>query len=328
MDPALFSTSTVAAFLGGMIALAAPCCVTFLLPAYLASAFRARSALLGMTLVFGLGVAAVLLPITLGVAALSRLVNQYHGEVFIVGGLFLIFLGVVSLAGKNIALPMMRPTALGDEPTVLSVFSLGVFSGAASSCCAPVLAGVLTLSAISSSLVQSTAVGLAYVAGMVSPLVVIALLWERFNLSGSILVRGRPVSLGFGRWRWRVHSTNLVAGLLFLSVGAFVIVAAFSGGFQATEGQSRLGEYLRSAADSVIQATKGVPDIWFALLLAATILYLFGRAFRLRPGGLLAGLYRLPARFSARLRRSPWTPGKRNEEQALERPEEGGRVRS
>jgi cytochrome c biogenesis protein CcdA len=328
MDPALFSTSTVAAFLGGMIALAAPCCVTFLLPAYLASAFRARHALLGMTLVFALGVAAVLLPITLGVAALSRLVNEYHGEVFLLGGLFLVFLGVVSLSGRNIALPMMRPTALGDQPTVLSVFSLGVFSGAASSCCAPVLAGVLTLSAISSSLIQSTAVGLAYVAGMVSPLVVIALLWERFNLSGSILIRGRALSLSFRRWRWRVHSTNLLAGLLFLAVGAFVIATAFSGGFAATEGQSRLGEYMRSAADAVIQATKGVPDIWFTLLLATATLYLFGRAFGPRLGAAPASLARLTTRWRASLWRWPWRRRGRSLEQGLEPLQEGRRVRS
>ena len=283
MDSAFFSTSTIAAFLGGMIALAAPCCVTFLLPAYLASAFRARTALLAMTLVFALGVAAVLMPITLGVAALSRLINQYHGEVFIIGGLLLILLGVWSLAGKNISLPL-RPTRLGDRPTALSVFSLGVFSGAASSCCAPVLAGVLTLSAISSSLPQSIAVGLAYVAGMVSPLVLIALLWERYNLSGSLLVRGRPLGLGLGRWRWRIHSTNLLAGLLFLGVGTFIIVSAFSGGFTATEGQNRLGEFLRSAANSVIETTRGLPDIWFTLLLAAASFYLFVRAFALRVG--------------------------------------------
>ena len=326
MDPALFSTSTVAAFLGGMIALAAPCCVTFLLPAYLASAFRVRGALLAMTLVFGLGVAAVLLPITLGVAALSRLVNQYHGEVFLIGGLFLVFLGVWSLAGKNLSLPMMRPTALGDQPTVLSVFSLGVFSGAASSCCAPVLAGVLTLSAISSSLIQSTAVGLAYVAGMVSPLVLIALLWERFNLSGSLLVRGRPVGLGFGRWRWRVHSTNLLAGLLFLGVGAFVMATAFGGGFEATEGQSRMGEYLRSAADAVIDATKGVPDIWFTLLLAAATLYLFGRAIGVRARA-VGGLAARVKGFPAGLWRALWNREGEAERQTVERPREGRRVR-
>ena len=325
MDPALFSTSTVAAFLGGMIALAAPCCVTFLLPAYLASAFRARGALLAMTFVFALGVAAVLLPITLGVAALSRLLNEYHGEVFIIGGVFLLFLGVWSLAGKNIALPV-RPTALGDQPTVLSVFSLGVFSGAASSCCAPVLAGVLTLSAISSSLLQSTAVGLAYVAGMVSPLVLIALLWERFDLSGSLLVRGRAVGLGFGRLRWRVHSTNLLAGLLFLGVGAFVIATAFSGGFQATEGQNQMGEYLRSAADAIIQATKGMPDIWFTLLLAAAILYLGARAFGVRTGGALGALSRALVCSPSSLWRSLRSRRKRDGGQALKKLGEGRRV--
>src|SRR3989304_5950084 len=141
MGPAFFGTSTLAAVLGGMIALAAPCCVTFLLPAYLASAFRARYALLAMTLVFALGVAALLLPITFGGAALSRLLSSYHQEVFIIGGVFLLFLGVWSLAGKNLAMPL-RPASLGDQPTVLSVFSLGVFSGAASSCCAPGRAGV------------------------------------------------------------------------------------------------------------------------------------------------------------------------------------------
>jgi hypothetical protein len=236
------------------------------------------------------------------VAALSRLINQYHGEVFVVGGLLLIFLGVWSLAGKNISLPM-RPTSIGDRPTVLSVFSLGVFSGAASSCCAPVLAGVLTLSAISSSLPQSIAIGLAYVAGMVSPLVVIALLWERYNLSGSLLVRGRALGLG-RRWQWRIHSTNLLAGLLFLGVGTFIIVSAFSGGFTATEGQNRLGEFLRSAASSVIETTRGLPDIWFTLLLAAASFYLFVRAFALRVGG-FASLLRQKVGAGARLPEAP-----------------------
>ena len=304
MDAALFGTSTVAAFLGGMIALAAPCCITFLLPAYLASAFRVRYALLAMTLVFALGVAAVLLPITLGVAALSRLLNSYHGEVFIVGGLLMVFLGLWSLTGKNLSLPMMRPTSLGDQPTILSVFSLGVFSGAASSCCAPVLAGVLTLSAISSSLIESTTIGLAYVAGMVSPLMLIALLWERFDLSRSLLVRGRTLSLGYGRWRWRVHSTNLLTGVLFIAVGAFVIATAFSGDLAVTEGQTRLGEYLRSMADAVIQATEGVPSIWFTLLLAATAFYLFAKAFRLSMGTRIAALSQLALRAYERAQRS------------------------
>ena len=282
----LFNTSVVAAFLGGVIALAAPCCVTFLLPAYLASAFRARYALLAMTLVFAAGVAVVLLPITIGVAALSRLTAQYHSEVFLIGGLLLVLLGVWSLAGKNVALPVHR-TTLADRPTVMSVFSLGVFSGAASSCCAPVLAGVLTLSAMSSSLPQATGLGLAYVAGMVSPLVVIALLWEKFNLSNNVIIRGRPVTLGFGDLSWRIHSTNLFAGVLFLAVGVFVIASTFTGGLEASQTQTQLGEYLRSAAEAIINATVWVPDIVFSIVLAGLVLYLIARAFGWRLGRML-----------------------------------------
>jgi cytochrome c-type biogenesis protein len=304
MDPLLFGTSTVAAFLGGMIALAAPCCVTFLLPAYLASAFRARRALMAMTLIFGAGVATILLPITIGVAAMSRLLGQYHAEVFILGGLLLVLLGIWSLAGKNFALPM-RPTTLGDRPTAMSVFSLGVFSGAASSCCAPVLAGVLTLSAISSSLPQSMVLGLAYIAGMVLPLVVMAFLWERFNFSNSLIVRGRPLTLGFGRARWRVHSTNLLAGVLFLGVGAFVIVSTFLGGLATPQSQSRLGEYLRSAADVAIRATHGLPDIVFAFLLLTGLLYLVIKTFKPSAVQLLAHLGSPFERLRSRRRHEP-----------------------
>jgi cytochrome c biogenesis protein CcdA len=103
--------------------------VTFLLPAYLASAFRARTAIVAMTLVFGAGVATVLLPITLGVAALSSLISTYHGEVFVLGGLMLVLLGMWSLAGRNFALPMHASSAGGTG--ALSVYSLGLFSGGA-----------------------------------------------------------------------------------------------------------------------------------------------------------------------------------------------------
>lgn len=285
MDQALYGSSIVAAFLGGMIALAAPCCVSFLLPAYLASAFRARYALLAMTLVFAAGVATVLLPITIGIGAVAQLTAQYHSEVFLLGGLMLLLLGVWSLSGRNLSLPLHQ-TRLADRPTVASVFGLGVFSGAASSCCAPVLAGVVTLSAMSSSLPQAMGLGLAYVAGMVSPLVVIAVLWEKFDLSNSLLVRGRPVSLGFDRLRWRIHSTNLVAGVLFVAIGLFVIVGTFLGGLETSQTQTQLGEYLRSVTEPIIRAMEGAPSVAFGLLLAGISLLLIARAFGWRPHGL------------------------------------------
>lgn len=57
-----FSTTILAAVLGGVVTLLAPCCVSVMLPAYFASSFKSRTQILGMTLVFAAGLATVILP--------------------------------------------------------------------------------------------------------------------------------------------------------------------------------------------------------------------------------------------------------------------------
>ena len=82
----------------------------------------------------------------------------------------MLLLAAYSLSGRMWSLPsfLRAPdTTAGDSG---SFFALGVFSGIASSCCAPVLAGVMTLSALSGSAVGGVVLGLAYVFGMTFPL--------------------------------------------------------------------------------------------------------------------------------------------------------------
>jgi len=146
----LVSTTILAAFLGGVVALLAPCCVSVMLPAYFASSFRSRTQILGMTLIFAGGVGSVILPIGLGATALSRLIAGQHAVVFSIGGIAMVLAGLAMLAGWKFALPM--PAMRGGGRGVGSVYSLGAFSGAASACCAQVLAGVAAVSgAVSSS---------------------------------------------------------------------------------------------------------------------------------------------------------------------------------
>ena len=97
--------SVLASFLGGMLAFMAPCCVSFLFPAYFASAFREKSKIFQMTFIYFLGLALVLVPIGLGVTALSLTISRYHNEVFILGGVFLIILAVMTIFGKTIPMP-------------------------------------------------------------------------------------------------------------------------------------------------------------------------------------------------------------------------------
>src|SRR3989304_6449619 len=259
MDALLPGSSILAAFIGGMVALAAPCCITSLPPSYLAGVYQARVAVLALTFVFGLGIAAVILPIALGVSALSRLVSEWHTEVFILGGVFLLFLGTWSLMGRNLALPF-KPSAASTGPGVLSVFGLGVFSGAASSCCAPVLIGVLTLTALTSSLPQAAGVALAYVFGMVFPLLAAAYFWARFDLSQSFVFRGRPLELRTLGVRYRIHSTKPIAGLIFWALGALILALTFTGQLtQATEAQTSLFDDLQAATDFVLDQAGWLP---------------------------------------------------------------------
>jgi cytochrome c biogenesis protein CcdA len=261
----------------------------------------------------------VLLPMVLGVAALADVLGSFHTEVFIVGGVFLVFLGFWSLAGRNLALPM-RPAATGNY-SVPSVFGLGVFSGAASSCCAPVLAGVLTLSAVSSSLPQALMIGSAYILGMVAPLLALAYFWDRLQLANHAIVRGRHLTLRVGPIERTLHSTNLLAGVMFLAMGALIIVLAFTGeATGASDAQVRFSAWLTGVADRFVSLVGGVPDAVFALLFFAGTGYLFSKAFpsvgrrieRIAAGVGHVSTIALRAARSRRSAASP-PPGGRNE---------------
>lgn len=221
-DPLLGTISIAAAFFAGILALLAPCCITFLLPSYLAAGIQqGRWRLLRMTLLFSAGLAAVLLPIAWGVAGLGQLVPQWHRQIFFLGGILLLGLGTLALSGRW-SLPMpWSPNLRGRGGA--SVFALGAFSGAASSCCAPVLAGVLALSLIAPSWWLGIAVGVSYVFGMVFPLLLVAILGRRFDLLSHPALRPRELRLPLGPWRPVVTSTNLAAAILMWSMGIFVL---------------------------------------------------------------------------------------------------------
>jgi len=81
----LVGGAIIAAFVAGVVALFAPCCISVMLPAYLATTFRQRRALVAMTFIFGLGVATIILPIALGASVISRFIRGDHMLVFLVG---------------------------------------------------------------------------------------------------------------------------------------------------------------------------------------------------------------------------------------------------
>lgn len=276
----LGGTAVLTAFLAGAVALFAPCCISVLLPVYFASSFRRRTALLSMTGVFGLGVGTVILPIALGAAAVSRLINGQHFVVFLVGGILMLGMGLAMAAGRSVTLPMVNvPMRPGHGAG--SVFALGVFSGVASACCAPVLAGVIGLSGVASSFAIALLIGTAYVFGMVLPLLGIALLWDRFDWGSSALLRGRAIQVRIGPRRLAVHTTSLVGGLVLVAMGTLVVALAFRGPQMAGSGwQASLSSWLQHIAHLAFRGLSIVPGWLSAVLILAGLALLVRQAIR------------------------------------------------
>lgn len=276
---AFFAASVIVSFIAGVVALAMPCCFSVLLPSYFASVFKRKTAILRMTLVFALGVAAILLPIALGVTAISIFIGLNHSILFVIGGFFMLFLGVASLLGIQL-IPMINPNVDLRKTSVPSVFTLGAFSGVASSCCAPVLAGILVLTALTTSLLGSLLVGTAYVVGMVFPLLMAGLLMDKSNVVQKIL-QGRMISTGMGT----MHSSRLLASAIFLSMGVVTVTLGVLNRMLPTPGSDFFNIY-----ETVIQnAIEGlVSSPAFLAIILGTALLGVGFYFRRRKTGRLA----------------------------------------
>lgn len=266
----LLLATLIVAFIAGIVALAMPCCFTVLLPSYMAKSFDTASGRAGMTALFGAGIATVLLPIAMGAWELSTFLSANHALLFVAGGSFMIVLGLLTLWGVPI-LPMSAGRGVSlqrkDAP---SVYALGVFSGVASSCCAPVLAGVLVLTILSGSWLPALLVGLAYVAGMVFPLLVISVLWDRRAGRVPGVFRGRMVNFRILRWEVDIHSSKLVAGTLFVLMGVVTVGLGLVGRMLLVPGSSLFGIY-ETALERGLLAAFGDPLVIALVVASLTI---------------------------------------------------------
>ncbi|TFC23606.1 cytochrome c biogenesis CcdA family protein [Cryobacterium glucosi] len=280
MENLLFGGTLLAAFLGGLVALLAPCCVSVMLPAYLASGMRRRSGIVGATLVFAAGVATIIVPIGLGATALIGLISGQHAIVFTIAATAMLIGGIAMLFGWKLQLPMLaRRVPAGHG--LASVYGLGVFSGAASSCCAPVLIGVAVLSGATASFPAALAVGLTYVAGMVAPLAVLALVWDRRDWGSSKWLQGRQITLHLGRYRRSLAVGSFASAVLLIVMAILTYFQAAVGPGMTSGGWlAQFGADLQHSVSVATKALAWLPGWAVAIALVASGGYFVWRATR------------------------------------------------
>src|SRR5579859_4104141 len=277
MHQVLFGSALLVSFLGGVVALLAPCCVSVMLPAYFATGFSRRTGIAVATGVFAAGVATLIVPIGLGASALSAALPAHHLLIFSVGGAAMLAGGMAVLAGWKPMLPvpgLRAPSGHGYG----AAYGLGLFSGIASACCAPVLAGVVVLTGSAASFGAALAVSLAYVGGMVAPLAVLALVWEGRDWGSSKLLHGRRVRAGFGRFRREMPLGTLASGVILLAMGVLTLITAVTGPSMSSAGwRETMTAWLQHVSSVTGKALHWLPG-WAVLLLLAALAAALGWA--------------------------------------------------
>jgi cytochrome c biogenesis protein CcdA len=270
----LFQLSLLASFIAGMVALFAPCCITFLLPAYFANVFKEKKRVVLMTFIYSLGIFTVMLPVVLGARALTQVFFNFHDQTYVIGGVFLVFVGFSTLLGFKLPMPNFNFTKKAEDP--LSTYILGIISGITSACCAPVLIGVIALSSLSPTTTQSLLVGFFYVLGMVTPLYLASLFIDKRNLLEKPIFRRPFREVTFLGKPHMITVSNLISFIMFAGMGVLIIFLALSGKLAMNSSEESVTQMIQSVAVSVTSFVQKIPglDLVF-LLLSGLLLYTF-----------------------------------------------------
>ncbi|MCX2715731.1 cytochrome c biogenesis CcdA family protein [Mycolicibacterium sp. J2] len=232
------------AFLGGVLALLSPCSA-LLLPSFFAYAFTDWRTTAARTVVFLLGLAAVLVPLGAGVGAVGAAITAYRAQTTAAAAVVIMVFGIAMIVGKGFTIrPAERAAGSLRIDTPLSVFALGAVYGLAGFCSGPLLGAVLTVAVTGADPLYGALLMAVYAVGMTTPLALLALMWDRLHLGEKSWLRGRPVRIG----PLHTHTTSLISGVLFIGIGVL---------FLATAGTANLGGILSAEAQVALQGWLG-----------------------------------------------------------------------
>lgn len=262
----LFGISLTASFLAGVLALFAPCCITFLFPSYLGTIFKEQKRIMYYTLVFALGLAFILVPISLGIRSAIFFLDSYHTQIYYLGALIMVLMGIMTVKPIFHLPQFFHVSGLQNKKiNTTSVFGLGLMSGLTSACCAPVLFAAITLTSLSPSLFQAFIVSIAYVVGIVMPLFVMSMFYEKATRN----------IIGPNRQKIYTVFKYLGSGIFFLT-GILIAVFNFQGKIQP----NKMDPYSQKIRLIVFEVAKYFQNPVLDLFVFSILLFTFYKLFR------------------------------------------------
>jgi len=217
--------SVAVAFAGGALAILSPCSA-LLLPAFFAAAFASRTRLLLQAPIFFAGIATIVVPLGVGVGAVSALVLGERDLVVAVAGTVLVAFGLYTLAGGGFAIAPGMAARLQTVDGRFATYATGLAYGLAGFCSGPIFGGVLTVAATNGGAALGAVLLATFALGMTLPVFALALVWDRWHFGERRLMTRTLRFAGL-----EMPLSRAVAGALFVALGV---------GFVAFRGSSAL----------------------------------------------------------------------------------------
>ena len=210
------------AFAAGVLSFLSPC-VLPLVPSYLAyvgGAGAARGRVVRSSLFFVLGFSLIFVGLGASASLLGGLLGAYRYELTLVGGVLIVFFGVVMLGVRVPGLQRFlgreaRVRFTGETRTPVGAVLLGMaFAAGWTPCIGPVLGGVLTIAGTTGQLGQGVALLTCYALGLAVPFVAAAVMLGSFTRASSRFRRLLP-------WVERTSGVILIAAGVMLLTGTY-----------------------------------------------------------------------------------------------------------
>lgn len=207
--PEIAGVGILAAFLAGMVSFLSPC-VLPLVPGYVSYVagqslddvvkrkfFRARAAVLGLSINFVFGFSAVFIALGAGASAIGGFLRAFLFEAnYIAGAIIVLFglhmMGLLRFKWMNRDMRLVTQTP-GGRP--FGAFLLGTaFAFGWTPCIGPILGAILTISATTLGVYDGIALLSIYSMGLAIPFLLVAAFMDRFIEKARLLRRiGRPL---------------------------------------------------------------------------------------------------------------------------------------
>lgn len=215
------SVNFATAYIGGLLTLLAPCSA-MLLPAFFAYAFNSSKQLVSRTFVFYLGLLVALVPLGAVAGVLGGFFRLHFPAISMAVAILIILVGLMQLFNVKLPVPKLnlfqkyKPVSK-DSTSIAGVFLLGFgYAVIGGGCSGPILGAVLGSAVISGSTIIGILMMVIYALGMVTPIVIMALLWDVLKVSEKSWLQPKPVKL-FGKFDTTVGS--IISGIVFILLG-------------------------------------------------------------------------------------------------------------